>query len=131
MTVPITAAQQGLLVCETCGLLLRSAHPARPGHCPRCGEVLAFRRNHSIQISWALVIAAAICYLPANVFPVLVTRAFGPAEVKRVMAETYPDFVASVRILEKNGFALAGRAVRPGAIRYELRRSVFVRRSQQ
>jgi len=59
----------------------------------------------------------------------LVNWAFGHEHVKRVMAETYPDFVASVRILEKNGFALAGRAIRAGAIRYELRRSVFVRRS--
>jgi len=59
----------------------------------------------------------------------LVDWAFGHEHVKRVMAETYPDFVASVRILEKNGFALAGRAIRAGAIRYELRRSVFVRRS--
>jgi paraquat-inducible protein A len=86
MTVPITAAQQGLLVCETCGLLLRPAHPARPGHCPRCGEALAFRRNHSIQISWALVIAAAICYLPANLFPVLVTKAFGPVEADTILS---------------------------------------------
>jgi RimJ/RimL family protein N-acetyltransferase len=58
----------------------------------------------------------------------LVDWAFRHADVKRVMAETYPDFIASVRVLEKNGFTLAGRAARPGAIRYELRRSVFVRR---
>ena len=57
----------------------------------------------------------------------LIEWAFAHRDVQRVMAETYPDFIASVRVLEKNGFRIAGRAVRPGAIRFELRRTVFLR----
>jgi RimJ/RimL family protein N-acetyltransferase len=55
----------------------------------------------------------------------LVGWAFGHDRVQRVMAETYPELVASVRVLEKNGFSLVSRAARPGAIRFELRRAVF------
>jgi [ribosomal protein S5]-alanine N-acetyltransferase len=58
----------------------------------------------------------------------LIGWAFAQRCVQRVMAETYPDFIASVRVLEKNGFRIAGRAVRPGAIRFELRRTVFLQR---
>jgi paraquat-inducible protein A len=69
----LTAAQAGLVRCEACGLLARPAHPREPGHCPRCGEELAFRRHNPIQRTWALIIAAAVCYIPANIFPVLTT----------------------------------------------------------
>ena len=69
----IGAAQAGLVSCTTCGLLSRPAQPATPGYCPRCGERLVWRRHNSIQYTWALVIAAAICYVPANVLPVLRT----------------------------------------------------------
>ena len=31
------------------------------------------RRHNAIQRTWALIIAAAICYIPANVFPVMKT----------------------------------------------------------
>ena len=43
------------------------------GRCPRCGAGLHFRKPGSIQRTWALVIAAAICYIPANLFPVMTT----------------------------------------------------------
>jgi paraquat-inducible protein A len=69
----LTAARAGLVRCEACGLLARPAHPREPGHCPRCGEELAFRRHNAIQRTWALIIAAAVCYIPANIFPVLTT----------------------------------------------------------
>src|SRR6267142_471243 len=69
-TISLTVAQAGLLSCETCALLSRPADPAEPGYCPRCGEELAWRRHHSIQYTWALVIAAAICFIPANLIPV-------------------------------------------------------------
>jgi len=59
-----------LVSCSTCGLLLRT-DPAALGSCPRCGEKLAFRRNNAIQATWALIIAAAICYIPANLLPIM------------------------------------------------------------
>jgi len=68
-----TAMQQGLQGCETCGLLSRPRPGQEEGLCPRCGEELAFRKRASLQRSWAFLIAAAICYLPANLLPVLTT----------------------------------------------------------
>jgi paraquat-inducible protein A len=47
--------------------------------------VLARRRAHSIQYTWALVIAAAIFYIPANVLPVLTTTALGSVESDTIM----------------------------------------------
>ncbi len=84
-TAAITAAQAGLVSCETCHLLSRPVHPEHPGHCPRCGGELEFRHPHSIQYTWALVIAAAICYIPANALPVLNTTAFGSTEPDTIM----------------------------------------------
>ena len=83
--IALTAAQEGLVSCETCKLLARPVHPDHPGHCPRCGAELEFRRAHSIQYTWALVIAAAICYIPANLLPVLNTTAFGSSEPDTIM----------------------------------------------
>jgi paraquat-inducible protein A len=69
----LTAMQQGLQSCETCGLLSRPAPGASEGRCPRCAEELAFRKPGSLQRTWAYLIAAAICYVPANLLPVLTT----------------------------------------------------------
>ena len=84
MTVA-TAAQAGLVSCEACGLLSRPAGGIELGHCPRCGTELAWRRHQSIQRTWALVIAAAICYIPANVLPVLTTTALGSTDSDTIM----------------------------------------------
>jgi len=81
----LTAARAGLVSCETCHLLSVPARLAEPGYCPRCGAELVWRRHHSIQYTWALVIAAAICYIPANVLPVLVTNALGSSEPDTIM----------------------------------------------
>ena len=85
MTAALTAAQAGLVSCETCHLLSRPADAAAPGYCPRCGAGLAWRRHHSIQSTWAIVIAAAICYVPANVLPVLSTTALGSTDSDTIM----------------------------------------------
>jgi paraquat-inducible protein A len=68
-----TAMQQGLQSCETCHLLSRPAPGVEEGRCPRCDEELVFRKTDSIQRTWAYLIGAAICYIPANLLPVLTT----------------------------------------------------------
>jgi paraquat-inducible protein A len=80
-----TAAAAGLVGCETCRLLSRPADFAEPGYCPRCSAALESRRPRSIQYTWALVIAAAICYIPANVLPVLTTNALGSTDSDTIM----------------------------------------------
>jgi len=81
MTVaPLTAARAGLVSCEACQLLSRPASTGVPGYCRRCGEKLEFRRHASIEMTWALVVAAAICYIPANALPVLNTTTLGDTE---------------------------------------------------
>jgi paraquat-inducible protein A len=77
---PLTAAQLGLVSCEACQLLERPASATEPGFCRRCGELLEFRRHGSIETTWALVLAAAICYVPANALPVLNTTSLGSTE---------------------------------------------------
>ncbi|MET1028495.1 MAG: paraquat-inducible protein A [Dongiaceae bacterium] len=61
--------------CETCGLV----SDLRPGHarCPRCSSTLHPRKPASLSRTWALTIAAAILYIPANYFPVLTVMQLG------------------------------------------------------
>ena len=49
----------------------------------------------------------------------LVSHAFAASAVSVVIAETLPPLIASIRILEKNGFARTGAGSEPGSIRYE------------
>ncbi len=65
--------RQGLHGCGVCGLISRPAPGAEEGRCPRCDEELAFRKRASIQRTWAYLLSAAICYVPANLLPVLTT----------------------------------------------------------
>ena len=81
----LTAASQGLVSCEACSLLSRPAHHDDPGHCPRCGDALELRRPRSVEHTWALVIAAAICYIPANALPVLNTTTLGSSEPDTIL----------------------------------------------
>ena len=81
-----TAADARLLACHDCGLLARPAAHDAPGHCPRCGEPLAWRRPHPLQRTWALLIAAAILYVPANALPVLVTDTLTGSQADTILS---------------------------------------------
>jgi len=72
-TLALTAMQQGLQNCEACGLLSRPAAGEHEGRCPRCDEELVFRKPDSLQRTLAYLVAAAVCYLPANLLPVMTT----------------------------------------------------------
>lgn len=77
--------QQGLQRCEGCHLLSRPTDGGGEGRCPRCGEELTFRKKNSLQRTLALLIAAAICYIPANVLPVMTTVTLSGREPSTIM----------------------------------------------
>jgi paraquat-inducible protein A len=88
-----TAAQLGLLRCHVCSQLSRTvkgAHEVRWGpremHCPRCGAALHFRKPSSVQRSWALLIAAVILYVPANVLPMMKTSSLFGSQSDTIMS---------------------------------------------
>jgi paraquat-inducible protein A len=67
------AASLGLLSCPACGLLLSNPCNATDVHCSRCQTGLSTRKPNSLQRSFALLLSAAILYVPANVLPILRT----------------------------------------------------------
>lgn len=83
--LPPTAMSQGLQSCPACGLLSRPTPGAEEGRCPRCDEELVFRKPDSLQRTLAYLIAAAVCYLPANLLPVLTTITAGGSESDTIM----------------------------------------------
>ena len=79
------AMQQGLQSCEACGLLSRPVPGEDEGRCPRCDQALEFRKRASLERTWAYVIGAAICYIPANILPVLTTTTAAGADSDNIL----------------------------------------------
>ncbi len=81
-----TAQAAGLVSCHSCHLLCKM--PKRPGVkvCPRCGAVLHGRKPHSIARAWALVLAASIFYIPANVLPITSVVSLGKVQSDTIMS---------------------------------------------
>jgi paraquat-inducible protein A len=65
----------GAVGCETCGLV--SVPRPEDHRCPRCESALHARKPDSIARTWALIIAAAVLYIPANYYPVLTVMQLG------------------------------------------------------
>ena len=69
----LTARRAGLVGCRHCGV----AHPANTKWCSRCGSALASRDDRSLQHVWAWLVAGMIAFIPANIYPMLLTSTFG------------------------------------------------------
>ncbi len=68
--------------CHVCGLVSLGRDGA---HCPRCGFRLHHRRPNSLTRAWALLIAAVILYIPANVYPVLIINQLGTSQPSTIL----------------------------------------------
>jgi paraquat-inducible protein A len=78
MNTPLRARQLGVVGCHTCGLVCEDlTGTGRELRCPRCGTPLHRRWPDSIGRAWALLLAGAICYIPANILPVMRTSLLG------------------------------------------------------
>ncbi|MEA2845646.1 MAG: paraquat-inducible protein, partial [Rhodospirillaceae bacterium] len=73
----------GAAGCEGCGLVCVPAEG--DGRCPRCGSAVHERKPASIVRTWAFVIAAAILYIPANVYPVLTVIQLGAGQPSTIL----------------------------------------------
>ncbi len=80
-----TARSLGMVSCHECGLLVR-ADPEGGLACPRCHVRLHSRKIDSLSRCWALLLAAAVLYVPANVFPIMTTTYFGAAQSDTIMS---------------------------------------------
>ena len=80
---PLTALQAQQASCHCCGLLIGRA--AGVSRCPRCGSTLHARHKDSLTRTWALLLAAMIFYVPANLLPITITTALGRTEGDTIM----------------------------------------------
>ena len=84
----LTARNVSRVSCHSCHLLceMRSDHQGRPLTCPRCGAALHQRKINSLARTWALVLAAFVCYIPANVLPITHVTSLGHVQSDTIMS---------------------------------------------
>jgi len=86
--IPYTARNASQISCHSCHLLCRInfSKIGKSLVCPRCGSTLHQRKPNSLKRTWALVLAAIIFYIPANLLPVTVVISFGKAQADTIMS---------------------------------------------
>lgn len=77
----LTAKDLGVVVCRRC----TQVWPQEVTTCGRCGHRLIQRDIGSLQRVWALLIMGLICYVPANVYPMLQTRTLFSVEQSTIV----------------------------------------------
>lgn len=66
----VTAREAGLVACRRCARVW----PLERETCARCGTRLESRDWRSLQRVWAWLTVGIICYIPANLYPMLKTQ---------------------------------------------------------
>ncbi|WP_255592865.1 paraquat-inducible protein A [Bordetella sp. BOR01] len=72
--VPSLEQGQVLAGCHVCGqvqALSSHDHDGPAHHCVRCSAVVHYRKPNSLARTWALLLAAAVLYVPANMLPIM------------------------------------------------------------
>ena len=89
-------ASREIARCGSCEKLLRVPSLARNqvARCPRCGTAVHRRKPDALTRSTALALAAAICYVPANLLPVMVVAGPGGAEADTILSGVEAMFAA-------------------------------------
>ncbi len=85
------ATELGLIACHVCGLVCSDAATAQPGPgqalvCPRCGSGLHRRKPASYTRTWALLIAAFLMYVPANLVPIMRTASLNDIDDNTILS---------------------------------------------
>jgi paraquat-inducible protein A len=75
------------LQCHTCNLVVATpSGPDQPLGCPRCRASIHRRKPNSLSRTWALLIAAVIFYIPANLYPVMEVTTLGRTQEDTILS---------------------------------------------
>lgn len=88
MAETATARQLGMALCLDCHQLVEWPILAsgEMAFCPRCNAQIFQRKPNSIMRTWALVVAAVIFYVPANILPITITTSLGDEQTDTIMS---------------------------------------------
>ncbi|ESQ15754.1 MAG TPA: paraquat-inducible protein A [Chromatiaceae bacterium] len=79
-----------VLGCSVCELVVPAGALQQDvngrSRCPRCTAVIHRRKPHSLQRTWALVIAASLFYLPANLYPIMSVTSLGQTQADTIFS---------------------------------------------
>lgn len=78
----ITAREAGLVACTRCN----RAWPMGTHTCGRCGHKLVSRDRKALQRVWAFWVVGFMCYIPANLYPMLLTRTLFHVEESTIIS---------------------------------------------
>lgn len=84
LTSKLMNTNSNIVNCHTCGLL--SIEDEDHSHCLRCTTPLHHRKPNSIESTWALLIAAAVLLIPANMYPILTVIQFGKGQPDTILS---------------------------------------------
>jgi paraquat-inducible protein A len=74
-----------MMACHVCRQVTAYTDD-RDAHCPRCGNPLHARKHGAIGRAWAFLVAAAIFYIPANVFPIMRTQSISSRDDNTILS---------------------------------------------
>jgi paraquat-inducible protein A len=85
--LPAPAEAPSWIGCHTCLLVVRTvaAGPGEEQRCPRCNSALHRRKPNSLSRTAALLLTAAIVYIPANAYPVMTFASLGSGEPSTIL----------------------------------------------
>lgn len=82
--------------------------------------------HDAIEVGYSVLPQYHNCGYATEAVGAMVEWAFAHEPIRQVIAHTFPNHLASIRVLEKNRFQFAGEGNEPGTIEYVLLRERFV-----
>ena len=93
----LTARDAGLVGCRHCTLV----QPIGTERCPRCGGRLESRDPTSLQRAMAWWLVGILFYVPANVYPMLITRTVGLSAENTIVG-------GAIELMQHGAYVVAG-----------------------
>ncbi|TFL17667.1 paraquat-inducible protein A [Jannaschia formosa] len=93
----LTAREAGLVGCRHCTRVCA----ATDERCPRCGGKLVSRDPGALQRVWAWWVAGVLLFIPANLYPMLITSTVGRASEATIVGGV-------IELMHYGAYAVAG-----------------------